>query len=129
MTEGDPRGLLTPHVQETLMAEAVVSASVGFLVWNDDRQYIAANECACRLLGGTLDQIVGSVVGSQTVDGDEAVRSVVRGKGGRGRVTVERFDGTGPMTLEYVSFPVRTAALPSMASLIWLAADDGTAPA
>ena len=37
------RLLIAPHVQATLLAEAIQTAEVGFLVWDDDRHYIAAN--------------------------------------------------------------------------------------
>jgi len=117
--EGDTTQLLTaPHVQATLLAEAVQTAEVGFLVWDDDRHYIAANAAACALLGCTLEQLLGSVVGERTVEGEELVERVVRSHGGRGRVVFERFDG-GRAELEYVTFSTKTAGLPYMASVIW----------
>ena len=121
---GDSTQLLTaPHVQATLLAEAVQTAEVGFLVWDDDRHYIAANAAACTLLGCTLEELLGSVVGERTIEGQELVDDVLRGRGGRGRVTFERFDG-GRATVEYLTFATRTAGMPHMASVIW-AADDG----
>ena len=102
----------------TLLAEAIDGAEVGFLVWDDDRHYIAANPRACSLLGCTLEQLLGSTVGERTVEGEDVVSSVVRDHGGRGRVTAQRWDGE-PITLEYVTFATRTAGLPYMASVIW----------
>ena len=117
--EGDSTQLLTaPHVQATLLAEAVQTAEVGFIVWDDDRHYIAANAAACSLLGCTLEQLLGSVVGERTVEGEELVERVVRGHGGRGRVVFERFDG-GRAEIEYLTFATKTAGLPYMASVIW----------
>jgi PAS domain S-box-containing protein len=122
--EGHSTRLLTsPHVQATLLSEAIQTAEVGFLVWDDDRHYVAANAAACSLLGCTLEQLLGSVVGERTVEGEEVVERVVRRQGGRGRVTFERFDG-GRATLEYVTFSTRTAGLPYMASVIWPAEED-----
>jgi PAS domain-containing protein len=112
------RLLVAPHVQATLLAEAIQTGEVGFLVWDDDRHYIAANAAACALLGCTLEQLLGSEVGSRTVQGDELVERVVRGHGGRGRVVFERFDG-GQAELEYLTFTTKTAGLPYMASVIW----------
>jgi PAS domain-containing protein len=106
------------EVQATLLADAVQGAEAGFLIWDDDRHYIAANHHACSLLGCTLEQLLGSTVGDRTVGGDEIVSDVVRGQGGRGRVTVERWDGK-PIVLEYLTFATRTAGLPYMASVIW----------
>ena len=118
---GDSTQLLTaPHVQATLLAEAVQTAEVGFLVWDDGRHYIAANAAACTLLGCTLDELLGSVVGERTIEGQDVVDDVVRGRGGRGRVTFERFDG-GRATVEYLTFATRTAGMPHMASVIWAA--------
>ena len=119
--EDSTRNLLArDQVQATLLADAINGAEVGFLVWDDDRHYIAANPRACSLLGCTLEQLLGSTVGDRTVEGEEVVTNVVRGHGGRGRVTVERWDGDR-ITLEYVTFATRTAGLPYMASVIWKA--------
>ena len=122
----ESRQLLTsPHVQATLLAETVQTAEVGFLVWDDDRHYIAANAAACAILGCTLEELLGSVVGDRTVEGQEIVDAVVRGRGGRGRVTFERFDG-GRSTVEYLTFATRTAGMPHMASVIWRAEEDAS---
>ena len=116
--EDSTRNLLAPdQVQATLLADAINGAEVGFLVWDDDRHYIAANPRACSLLGCTLEQLLGSTVGDRTVEGEEVVTKVVRGHGGRRRVTVERWDGDR-ITLEYVTFATRTAGLPYLASVI-----------
>jgi PAS domain S-box-containing protein len=121
--EESTRNLLaSDQVQATLLADAIQGAEVGFLVWDDDRHYIAANPRACALLGCTLEQLLGSTVGDRTVEGEAVVSDVVRGQGGRGRLTVERWDGA-TITVEYVTFATRTAGLPYMASLIWKAED------
>ena len=117
----DGHALLPPELQRTLLGEAAYDATVGFLVWDDDGRYVAANACACELLGATLEEVIGSAVGARTVDGRQAVRDVVAGRGGWGTVTVERFDGER-IRLGYVSFTTRTAGLPYMGSIIW--ADD-----
>ena len=118
MEESTRNLLSSQEVQATLLAEAIDGAEVGFLVWDDDRNYIAANAAACSLLGCTLEQLLGSTVGERTVEGEDVVSSVVRDHGGRGRVTAQRWDGE-PITLEYVTFATRTAGLPYMASVIW----------
>ena len=122
MEESTRNLLASDQVQATLLADAIQGAEVGFLVWDDDRHYIAANPRACALLGCTLEQLLGSTVGDRTVEGEAVVSDVVRGQGGRGRLTVERWDGA-TITVEYVTFATRTAGLPYMASLIWKAED------
>ena len=125
MENESTRLLIAPHVQATLLAEAIQTAEVGFIVWDDDRHYIAANAAACAILGCTLEELLGSVVGDRTVEGQEIVDAVVRGRGGRGRVTFERFDG-GRSTVEYLTFATRTAGMPHMASVIWRAEEDAS---
>jgi hypothetical protein len=49
----------------------------------------------------------------------------VRRRGGRGRVTFERFDD-GRATVEYLTFATRTAGMPHMASVIWRAEEDAS---
>jgi len=115
--------LADPQIQLTLLGDAVFSAEVGFLVWDDDRHYVAANRRACELLGCTLEQLLGSVVGERTVEGEQAVARVIQGDGRRGRLTVERFDGRR-ITVEYLTFGTRSARLPYMASIIWAADDE-----
>ena len=115
----EPKALADAEIQLTLLGEAVASANAGFLVWDEDRHYIAANACACELLGCTLEQLLGSVVGGRTPDGDEEVDRVVRDEGGRGEVVVRRYDTGEPIRLGYVTFVTRTASLPFMASIIW----------
>ncbi len=113
------RALADPAVQLTLLGEAVAAADLGFLVWDEDRHYVAANQAACRILGVALEELLGSVVGSRTDAGDERVTTVVRQEGGRGELVADRFDGSGPVRLGYVTFSTRTASLPFMASIIW----------
>ncbi len=114
--------LAKPDVQATLLAEAISEARVGFVVWDDDRHYVAASARACELLGCTLEELLGSVVGSRATDGDETIERIRRSPLSRGQIVIERFDGR-PMTLEYVTFRTRTAGLPHMASVIWEAED------
>jgi PAS domain S-box-containing protein len=114
-------GLTNPLVQQTLLGEAIATAGVGFLVWDEERRYVAANAAACELLGCTLERIIGATVGERTQDGAEAVAGAIRQDRSRGRVTVERFDGGGTLLIEYVTFSTRAAGLPYMASLIWRA--------
>lgn len=96
-----------------------MGARVGFLVWDEDRRYIAANACACEILGTTLEQLIGTSVGAHTVEGDQAVDSVLRGEGLAGEARVNRFDGTGQVRVYYKTFVTRTAGMPFMATVIW----------
>jgi len=114
-------GLTNMHVQQTLMGESIAAASVGFLLWDDDRRYVAANAAACELLGCSLEEIIGATVGEHTEDGAEVVAQAIRRERSRGTLIVDRFDGSGTIEVEYLTFATSAAGLPYMASLIWLA--------
>jgi PAS domain S-box-containing protein len=110
--------LADAQIQATLLAEAMAEAEVGVVVWDDDRHYVAANRKACELIGCTLEELLGSEVGSHTDEAEERIEQVIRGHVSRGQIEVERFDG-GRAMLEFVTFRTRTAGMPHMASLIW----------
>ena len=112
-------------IQAHLIAEALLAAEVGFIVWDEDRRYIAANQAACRLLGTTLDDLLGRTVGGQTPGGESVVEEAVRAQRLSGTLTAERFDGSGPVALHYTTFATRTAGMPFMASVIWPVEGDG----
>src|SRR3954451_12598421 len=65
--------LARPEIQAELISEALGSASVGSLVGDEHRRYIAANAAACEILGTTLEQLVGQEVVGHTIEGEKAV--------------------------------------------------------
>jgi len=110
--------LARPEIQAELIAEALASASVGFLVWDEDRRYIAANAAACEILGTTLEQLLGRQVGGQTVEGLDAVEAALASGFSSGTAVVERFGGRGTAEVFYATFTTRTAGMPFMATII-----------
>jgi PAS domain-containing protein len=107
-----PSSLAQPEIQGELISEALRSASVGFLVWDESRRYIAANGAACEILGTTLDELLGREVGGHTVD-----QALAHGFA-TGTAAMERFDGRGPIEVFYATFPTKTAGMPFMATVI-----------
>jgi PAS domain-containing protein len=107
-----------PEIQSELIADALLSASVGFLVWDDDRQYIAANQAACEILGTTLDELLGQRMGGHTIEGMDGAELALSSGFASGRAVVERFDGGGRVEVFYVTFRTRTAGMPFMATVI-----------
>src|SRR4051794_8476697 len=97
----EPPPLSIPHVQAALLSEATRNAAVGLVVWDDDRRYVAANPRACEILGCTVEQLIGSVVGARTEQGQALVEQVVRADGGQGEMVATRWDGR-KVTLGYV---------------------------
>jgi PAS domain-containing protein len=110
--------LARPEIQAELISEALGSASVGFLVWDEHRRYIAANAAACEILGTTLEELLGREVGGQTVEGAEAIEDALRTGLATGTATVQRFDGRGPIEVFYATFTTKTAGMPFMATVI-----------
>jgi len=110
--------LARPEIQGELISEALSSASVGFLVWDEDRRYIAANAAACEILGTTLDELLGQPVGGHTVEGLAAVDEALEAGFASGRAVVKRFDGRGPVDVFYATFATKTAGMPFMATVI-----------
>jgi PAS domain S-box-containing protein len=107
-----------PEIQAELIAEALGSASVGFLVWDEDRRYIAANAAACEILGTTLEELLGHEVGEHTIDGVDAVEGALATGFASGTAVVRRFDGRGPVEVFYATFTTTTAGMPFMATVI-----------
>jgi PAS domain-containing protein len=110
--------LARAEIQSELIADALVSASVGFLVWDENRCYIAANRAACEILGTTLGELLGQRVGGHSDGVDELVEQSVRTGFSTGRAQVDRFDGSGRVEVHYLTFTTRTAGMPFMATVI-----------
>jgi len=110
--------LARPEIQAELISEALASASVGFLVWDEHRRYVAANAAACEILGTTLEELLGKPVGGQTVEGDAAVEDALKAGFATGTATVQRLDGRGPIEVFYATFTTKTAGMPFMATVI-----------
>ena len=110
--------LARPEIQAELISEALGSASVGFLVWDEHRRYVAANAAACEILGTTLDELVGQEIGGHTLEGVGAVDEALAAGFVSGQAVVQRFDGRGPVEVFYATFTTKTAGMPFMATVI-----------
>ncbi|HET7568950.1 MAG TPA: PAS domain-containing protein [Gaiellaceae bacterium] len=114
----EPSALARPEIQAELIADALRSASVGLLVWDEDRRYVAANACACEILGTTLEELLGQRVGGHTEGGDPATEEALRTGFSTGTASVNRFDGSGRVEVFYATFTTKTAGMPFMATLL-----------
>ena len=110
--------LARPEIQAELISEALASASVGFLVWDEHRRYVAANAAACEILGTTLEELLGREVGAQTVEGADAIEEALSSGFVSGQAVVQRFDGRGPIEVFYATFTTKTAGMPFMATVL-----------
>jgi len=110
--------LARPEIQAELISEALGSADVGFLVWDEHRRYVAANAAACEILGTTLDELLDREVGGQTLEGAQAVDEALASGFSSGRAVVQRFDGREAVEVFYATFTTKTAGMPFMATVI-----------
>ena len=101
--------------QLALLGEAVeCSQDVGVFVWDEDRNYVAVNQTACRLVGKTRDELLAMRVGDMTENRAQPLFDEVQRAGlHTGRVT---FAST---TLEFLTCKTRIAGLPYMVSICW----------
>jgi PAS domain-containing protein len=113
-----PSALAQPEIQSALISEALASAGVGFLVWDENRRYVAANAAACEILGTDLESLLGQQVGGHTIAGAEALEEALAAGFSSGRAIVQRFDGKGEINLFYATFTTKTAGMPFMATVI-----------
>jgi PAS domain-containing protein len=114
----DAPPLANPDIQAQLISEALGSASVGFLVWDEDLRYIAANQSACEILGTTLDELLGQRVGGHSEDVEGQIDAAVRKGFHTGTALVNKFDGSGRVEVFYATFTTRSAGMPFMATVI-----------
>jgi PAS domain-containing protein len=110
--------LARPEIQAELISDALASAGVGFVVWDEHRRYIAANAAACEILGTTLEELLGREVGGHTLEGAGAVDEALASGFTSGTAVVERPDGREPVAVFYATFTTKTAAMPFMATVI-----------
>jgi len=105
--------------QIALLGEAAECLTeVAIFVWDDDRNYVAANDAALRLTGRTRPQILDMQVGDMSPDrAAPHFEEVLRGNVHRGRSQINRDDGV--VDIEWVTCRTRIAGLPYMVSMCW----------
>jgi len=101
--------------QLALLGEAAdCLEDVAVLVWDEDRNYVAANQAACDLIGRTRAEILSMQVGDLADDHADGVFAEVQKRGIH----------TGTMNspsgrIEYLTCRTRVAGLPYLVSVCW----------
>jgi PAS domain-containing protein len=105
--------------QIALLGEAVeCMGEVAIFVWDEDRNYIAANDAAVELTGRSRDEILRMKVGDMTPDrAAPHFEDVQRGDSHRGGLRIDRADG--PVDIDWVTCRTKIAGLPYMISICW----------
>src|SRR3954452_1221605 len=116
----DPRSMslddrnATEIAQLALLGEAADHITgVGIFVWDDDRNYVAVNQTACRLVGRKREELLAMKVGDMTEDRAAPYFDEVQHGGlHTGSLTIDRPDG--PVEIDWITTRTRVAGLPYM---------------
>ncbi len=113
MTAFDARGL----VLETLLMEAIDAADMAICVYDEHGRYVTVNECACRILGYTREELLVHDVADFTQGGID--RQVLLSHEHREGVRlVTRKDGS-TVPCAFVVAPTRVGHLPYFLACWW----------
>ena len=101
--------------QLALLGEAAECLEdVATFVWDEDRNYVAVNQAACKLLGKPREEILRMKVGAMTVDRAQPLFDDVQHGGVHSGVMDSPFG-----ELHYLTCKTRVAGLPYMVSVCW----------
>jgi PAS domain S-box-containing protein len=102
-----------PLVQATLLGEALESARVAAVLFDDDRNCVAANAYACELMGYTRSELLERLV-DLGADFDE----IVARRRSAGRTELRRKDGT-TVAVDYRVMATAIGGIPFFLGLFW----------
>lgn len=105
--------------QLALLGEAAECLEeVAMFVWDDDRNYVAANDAACTLVGKPREELLQMKVGDMTANrAAPYFDQVQHGSVHTGSLQVDRSDG--PVAIEWMTCRTKIAGMPYMVSLCW----------
>lgn len=113
MSGRDTRSL----VLQTLLMEAIESANMAICVYDEHGQYVTVNDCACKILGYTRDELLVHDVADFTEGGID--RKVLMSNEHReGLRLVTRKDGS-KVPCAFVVTPTRVGHLPYFVAVWW----------
>jgi PAS domain S-box-containing protein len=105
----------------TLLGDAWENAATGAVVFNDARQYLAANAAYCALTGYSRDEIIDLRVGHnlllEEIDQAEFIRRITDHRQ-LGQAVIRRKDGT-PLPVSYMVIPTEVSGRACYVGLVW----------
>jgi PAS domain S-box-containing protein len=117
----NPRSL--PLLQATLLGDGADHAEVGIFIFDEDGNYIAANEHGAHLLGLTRKELLTHRAGDFTV-GNPPPADILPESRRESAQMIRRADGRW-IPVAFVVVPTRVSGLSFRISIVWeLAADD-----
>jgi PAS domain S-box-containing protein len=109
----DTRGL----VLETLLMEAIDAAAMAICVYDEQGRYVTVNDCACKVLGYSREELLAHDVADFTEGGID--RSVLqRSEHREGVRLITRKDGS-TVPCAFVVTPTRVGHLPYFIAVWW----------
>lgn len=115
---------MTPGGADELAGIALLGEAANYLedvaifVWDEDRNYVAVNEGACKLVGRTRSEILRMSVGDMSPNrASPHFEAVQHGAVHRGSSQINRDDGV--VEIDWVTCHTRIAGLPYMVSVCW----------
>jgi PAS domain S-box-containing protein len=109
-----------PHVQSVLLGDAIEHAPAAVFVADDDSHYVAANACACELVGYTRQELLGlkvTDVARYPEAGDE-FGEMIEQRGRTGRSILQRKDGS-ELVFEYRAGETKIAGMTYYVAVGW----------
>src|SRR3954452_8297350 len=104
-------------LQRSLLGEAIDCAEgAAVFVWNEERNYVAVNEAACKLVGLDREKLIGTTVGHQTTGGAGQQFDEVRSGVTTGMLSFTRPDGE-LVERDWTTLRTRVAGLPYWVSI------------
>jgi PAS domain-containing protein len=102
--------------QQTLLGDAAEHAEIGIMVWNEERRYVAVNTFACRMLGVSREDLLGSQVGDQnpTPAAQEAIEASLEELPAFGRTPL-----ASGVIVDWITVASDVAGLPHIVGLMW----------
>ena len=113
MTSFDAQGM----VLETLLLEAVESANMAICVYDERGRYVTVNECACKILGFSRDELLVRDVADFTEGGID--RNVLISSEHREGVRLVRRKDGSIVPCAFVVTPTRVGHLPYFVAVWW----------
>jgi PAS domain S-box-containing protein len=109
-------------VLQTLLLEAIESARMAICVYDEEGRYVTVNECACKILGYSREELLTHDVGDFTAGGIDR-RVLLKDEHREGVRLVTRRDGS-TVPCAFVVTPAQVANLPYFVAVWWTLDDD-----
>lgn len=109
------------QLQRALLGEALDQAGFAAFVFEDDANYVAVNDAACRLTGYTREELLELPVHALSAQPERTIRNLKRVSSGEregGTAKIRRKDGT-VVDVRYRASRTTIAGMPFLIAFYW----------